>query len=424
MQQTLTNTIAEKLSSTPKEAYVSTFLVANAFVWYLSGLSYLQDAANSRFGDSTLLLAAMNFLGLVFSAFVVSSLTGKIKNRLTFLKYWLVAGSVLSILFAAVNFAGFAGILVMSTLIGVYFGVGMPICMGFYAKATVPQNRAKLSGLIILLIGISFPLISIIGGGEALLLTAALAVCPIVSLTLALTIKSPTTQKEFTEKVTYRSVISNKTFLLYALPWLMFSLINELTMQLNTTYFAGNSFPAAFGQNFLLIENVLAGASAIICGFLADKKGRKRLALTGFVLLGVGYASLGLFNGNLYAALFYVCVDGFAWGAISMLFIVTVWGDITQEKSSEKYYFLGVMPYLFSNLAGVLIGSNISAVMGESMVFSFASFFLFTAVLPLVYAPETLSDKILKKFDLDSYVTKALENAKKSDASLSAVGVG
>ena len=165
----------------------------------------------------------------------------------------------------------------------------------------------------------------------------------------------------------------------------------------------------------MLIETVLAGASAIICGFLADKKGRKRLALVGFVLLGVGYASLGLFNGNYFAAWFYVCVDGVAWGAFSMLFLVTIWGDIAQEKSSEKYYFLGVLPYLFSRLAVGLTGAYIVDYVQEVTVFSFAAFFLFVAVLPLVYAPETLPDKILKNLDLNSYVNKALEKVKKSN---------
>ena len=98
-----------------------------------------------------------------------------------------------------------------------------------------------------------------------------------------------------------------------------------------------------------------------------------------------------------------------------MLFLVTIWGDISQEKSGEKYYFLGVLPYLFSILAGGLAGPSISVNVQELTVFSFAAFFLFVAVLPLVYAPETLPDKILKNLDLNSYVNKALEKVKKSD---------
>jgi MFS family permease len=313
------------------------------------------------------------------------------------------------------NLADFVGLLVLASLIGVYFGIGMPICMGYYAKSTAPQNRAKLSGIIILLIGLGYPLISIIGSRDTILLAAALSVWQILALILVLPAKSPEEPVLQKERVTFRSIISNKTFLLYAAPWLMFSLINQLTMELNRNYFSSNTFPTAFGQNFLLIENVLAGASAIICGFLADRKGRKRLALVGFVLLGVGYASLGFFSDNYLAAWFYVCVDGVAWGAFSMLFLVTIWGDIAQEKSSEKYYFLGVLPYLFSNLAGVFTGTYVLVNVQEGMVFSFASFFLFVAVLPLVYAPETLPDRILKNLDLNSYVNKALEKVKKSN---------
>jgi hypothetical protein len=41
------------------------------------------------------------------------------------------------------------------------------------------------------------------------------------------------------------------------------------------------------------------------------------------------------------------------------------------------------------------------------MIFSFASVFLFLAVLPLIYAPETLPEKTMKDRDLKSYIEKA-----------------
>ncbi|MCL4430183.1 MAG: MFS transporter [Chloroflexi bacterium] len=376
----------------------------------------MQDAIIAKFsGNSLLLMATANFVSLVLSAFASSLFASRFKRRLTFLKYWVIAGALLSIVFAFINLAEFTNILATAIIIGVYFGLGMPICMGYYAKTTEPQNRAKLSGIIILFIGIGYPVISIIGSNAPIFLAGTLAVWRILSLIFVLSIKPAEQQVESKEQVTYRSVISNKSFLLYATPWLMFSLINDLTMQLNTNYFSSSAFPQTFGQNFMLIENVLAGASAIICGILADRKGRKRLALIGFVLLGVGYASLGIFSANYLAAWFYVCVDGIAWGAFSMLFLVTIWGDIAQEKSGEKYYVLGVLPYLFSNLARVLTGTYISTNMEESTVFSFASFFLFIAILPIAFAPETLSDKIIKKLDLNSYVNKALEKAQKEN---------
>jgi MFS family permease len=219
-------------------------------------------------------------------------------------------------------------------------------------------------------------------------------------------------EKLFEKKTqeSYRAVLSNKTFLLYLVPWLMFSLINDLASK--TIYAEFSSFPSFSNNSYVIYTNLLAGICAIIWGFLADKKGRKRLALIGFALLGIGYAALGLFPGY-EAALFYVVADGIAWGAFTMLFITTLWGDIAQYRSSEKYYVIGVLPYLFSNFAGASMGTFLSqsVLSSSNTVFSFASFFLFAATLPLFYAPETLPEKIMKDQDLKSYIENAQKRA-------------
>jgi hypothetical protein len=48
--------------------------------------------------------------------------------------------------------------------------------------------------------------------------------------------------------------------------------------------------------------------------------------------------------------------------------------------------------------------------------FTLASFFLFVAMLPLVFAPESLSDKIMKSRELNTYIQKALLTADKKKA--------
>lgn len=416
--QTSNNRIL-KLPSISKEALMSTFMVANAFVWYLAGFSYLQDITPD---DVVLIMVAVNLASLILAGLIVSSIPSKFKKSVSCIKYWIISGVFISFLFPILGFQGAnsTSLVILGAILGAYFGVGMPVCMNFYAKNTEPQNRAKLSGLIILLIGIGVPIILFTGditvAYAGLPIAGALAIWRIIGLAAFRPSKPIDVKVEVQEKVTYRSIVSNRTFLFYVAPWFMFALINDLTMHTNVNYF--NNSPIFSNLNFLLVENVIAGASAIICGFLADTKGRKRLALIGFALLGVGYAWLGLFNGgvnNNLADVFYVISDGIAWGAFSMLFLMTIWGDIAQERNSEKYYFLGVLPYLFSNLAGIIAGVPIADSMAgkESMVFSFASFFLFVAILPLVYAPETLSDRIIKNLDINSYVNKALEKAKK-----------
>lgn len=392
----------------PKNSLIGSFLVANAFVWYVSAFSYLQFLSNSN-GYGLLPVVTVNLATLIISAFAASLITGQFKNRIVFLKYWTFIGVLLSMLFAFLNLNDFYSLLALSAVIGVYFGFGMPTCTAYFAEQTQPQNRAKASGLIILILGVGYAAISLVDANP-ILIAAVLAIWRITSLLPIIRNKAPLEESGVTEKkVTYRSIFQNRAFLLYTVPWLMFSLINDLTMELNNSYLNSGLFPAAFGQNYMLIENVLAGASAIICGVIADKNGRKRLALVAFVLLGISYASLGLFSGLYAAALFYVCVDGFAWGAFATLFLFTVWGDVAQESGAEKFYFLGVLPYLFSNFIRVSFGQPIAdGIETQTVVFSFASFFLFLAILPLAYAPETLPEKIMKKAELDNYIEKAL----------------
>ncbi|MGF3522480.1 MAG: hypothetical protein ACQXXJ_05215, partial [Candidatus Bathyarchaeia archaeon] len=50
----------------------------------------------------------------------------------------------------------------------------------------------------------------------------------------------------------------------------------------------------------------------------------------------------------------------------------------------------------------------------KDALFSYASVFIFLAVLPLIIAPETLSEKLMKKRELESYVKEALKKAQKT----------
>jgi MFS family permease len=385
----------------------STFLLATAFVWYLCAFEFLQNVSSAVYSSSqSLIVITVNFIAFAFAAFVGSNLSQVCNNRKTILKFWIIGGILISLLFGILDFADYSIIVFLSILVGAYFGLGMPTFLGYFKANTTSTNRGKFGGFTVLLIVLSIATINIIAGSQTFILSSILAAWLAIGLTCILHVNQPEKIDELKQKVSFKSVISNKTFILFIIPWLMLSLINDLTMQINANYFNNLQL-----SNYFIIENVLAGFSAVVCGFLADRQGRKRLALMGFALLGLGYAALGLFSGNSLAAWFYICVDGIAWGSFTALFLITVWGDIAQDKSSEKYYVLGVLPYLFSTFAGSTLGAYMSQVVSETTVFSFAAFFLFSATLPLFYAPETLSEKVLKDMDLMSYVEKAKKKA-------------
>ena len=402
--------ISKKLGADPKNEIVGTFLVANAFLWYLGAFKFLQIGF---INNSLLIIISVNILCLALAALSVTLSINRFRNRLTFIKYWVLGGLPLSAAFAFLPASNFLGVAITSGILGIYFGLGMPICMGYFSSTTRSENRAKYSAIIILMIGLGFPIFTLIDSTQTLMIASALTGWRVLALVSIFLLTPSEKIAEPKNAISYRSVITNKTFLLYLVPWFMFVLINDLTSNINSI-----NFSHTLGGNYLIVENVLSGISAVVCGLIADKKGRKRIALVGFALLGIGYAALGLFNAAYFAAWFYICADGIAWGAFSMLFIIALWGDIAQEKNSEKYYFLGVLPYLLSNFTGLSLGPSVTYLLGrnEATIFSFASFFLFLAILPLAYAPETLSERIIKNIDLNSYVNKALEKVKKESS--------
>jgi hypothetical protein len=94
---------------------------------------------------------------------------------------------------------------------------------------------------------------------------------------------------------------------------------------------------------------------------------------------------------------------------LSVTFILILWGDLSQSGSREIYYTIGVIPLFLTQIVGRALDEYIMQIQGTINVFSVAAFFLFLAVLPLLYAPETLPEK---KMELRR-LRKFAEDAKK-----------
>ena len=103
----------------------------------------------------------------------------------------------------------------------------------------------------------------------------------------------------------------------------------------------------------------------------------------------------------------YFIVDGIAWGIFLLIFFVILWGDIAKSDNSEKYYTIGSIPYFLSSIIPALLTANMVQNINLSAAFSVASFFLFVAVMPLVFAPETLPEKKMELRRLRSFADEA-----------------
>lgn len=407
----LKQTLVDRIGLSPKIILVSLVLISSAFIWYFYAFDYLSTIALESHPHNSTAFFGFNFFSILIAAISGTFLIRKYQKRLKFLCYWMVIGIFLSFIPLIVgNSISYDWLVVISVILGAYFGLGMPICMGYFSAITKYGNRAKYAGITFLFIGLGFFLLSQTGGVDPMLATLVLATSRGLALVILILLKPEEKTVDTKEKVTYRSILTDKSMLLYFVPWLMFLIINNLTFSLNSQIDQEGFF------NYLsMAENILAGAFAVIFGFMADSVGRKRLAITGFILLGFGYGILAFIqNGSMLSWIFYTIADGIAWGAFYTIFLFTIWGDLAKEKGSEKFYAIGSLPYLVSNFMRFTIGDYIgNSVTQITLLFSFASFFLFLAILPLIYAPETLPEKHIKDRELKNYLEKAQKIAQK-----------
>jgi hypothetical protein len=303
--------------------------------------------------------------------------------------------------------ASFFEISLISGIVGTYCGFGFPVLLGYYTATTKSMNRAKISGIIMFITSLSYALM-ILFIQTALSAVIVLSICKLCGLLAVIFLKLSEVKINKEEKVSYKTILKNRSMLLYLVPWLMFSVVNTFALPTLSIGFGADTI-----NTVTLMENVLAGIFAVIFGFVADRFGRKRLLFFGFTMLGLGYAILGLFPSS-YGLYFYTFVDGVAWGIFVMLFILTIWGDIAGKRDSEKFFIIGFSPYLISAFLQVLFGQFIAeSVTNLTNVFLFISIFLFIAVTPLYFAPETLSEKDKRDNELKTYLEDAEKKVRK-----------
>ncbi len=399
--------IHKKLPELPdKSLLFSIGLIVNTFVWLFCTSKLLRKTIEiGGFSDAdALMIWSVNFSGAAVSILAGALLTNRFHLRRRFLFCWTLFGTLSSIASLFMD-ATMYGALAVSALLSVSLGLGLPVCMAEFAEQTAVERRGRLGGIMLLLImGLQLPCNAIMANLITENIATSLLFLAIwrgLGLITFLPINPHERNVRTEDSVSFASIIGQRSFVLYAIPWTMFSLVNYLSAPIGAKIH-GDDF-----ENLMMIGNAFAGVSAIVGGFLCDVIGRKRITIVGFIILGLGYAVVGVSPASYDSWCFHTLVDGIAWGMLYVIFITTLWGDLAYGKRSEKYYALGSLPYLLSSFLRLTAGPLIADTVSYTAVFSFASFFLFLAVLPLMYAPETLPEKKMKERELKIYVERA-----------------
>jgi MFS family permease len=396
----------EESSIARKDFFIIFMLLFNVFTWLYMTLpminSILSDL-NVTYSQNFVIWAAY-YVAIIGSSIVGSILSNKI-SRLNFLYAWMILGVVTSLLPALLNNFTVLHILIISILLGTSFGLGMPSCLAYFAECTIVENRGRIGGITFLIANLSVPLLAI--PFKIFNLTAnsiILAMWRGTGLTIFF-LKPEKNLASKTKGVSFTSILRDKPFLLYFVAWFMFRLVDRFEKTL-IDQFLNNSMPSLLNV-MGIVEPIIGSLFILIAGLLCDWVGRKRIVLYGFVALGLAYAIIGLAPSLVLSWYFYFLVDGVAWGIFAVIFILILWGDLSQPGNREKYYTIGSVPFFLSSVIPPLLAPSFIELISPYAAFSLAAFFLFLAVLPLLYAPETLPEKKIQLRQVRKYAEEA-----------------
>jgi len=388
------------LGSSRKELFLVFFLVFNAFTWYYMVLRIIESVPGHSLFSSA--FQTVFYLAAIGSSFAGAVLSIRVR-RLHLIYFWMSMGAVTSLMLTWVHSLTIGYLSIIFILLGVSFGVGMPSCLAYLADHTSFDNRGRISALVFLLINLSAPPLMILFTTYGLNVNSLiLAAWGGLGLAVLVLLKpKERISLEGDKRVSFLSVLRDRSFTLYLIPWFMFCIIDALETALLTGFLTSD-----FYQLTLMISPVIASFSILLAGLLSDRIGRKRVVIYGFVSLGVAYAIIGIAPMLPFAWYFYLVVDAVAAGILWITFLMILWGDLAPKGRAEKYYVLGSLPFFVNSLMS-LPAIAISDLLPASAAFSLASFFLFLAILPLMYAPETLPQKKLELHRLRGYVEQA-----------------
>jgi MFS family permease len=397
--------IGKLMKSPPlnSDTSLALILVMNVFSWYFPLYIFLTDNLKDvGIGYlESLIVFGSHIIAFLLSAMIGTNMAEKFASRRTLLVIWALLGILSSSFLFVLRSGDLLGISAVAISIGIALGFGLPTCLAYFADSTETENRGRVAGFtffvaLLGMLSIGFLTFVVSFLGSVIIFTAWRAVGLVAFATKKRKIEA---QKEI--KTNFRAIVSERSLVLYLIPWIMFCLINFFEYPLQQFYWGIEA-----SSIVTTVEFGISSVSALIGGYFADAVGRKRLVISGYVLLGIGYALLSI--SPIYPIFIgvWTILDGIAWGLFALIFFTVIWGDIARDKMKERYYFLGALPFLISSYVSVIIAPYVETI-SISASFSLASFFLFLSVLPLIYAPETLPEKEIKKKELKDYIDRA-----------------
>ena len=300
---------------------------------------------------------------------------------------------------------------IVSSLIGMSLGLGLPSSMALVADNTVVENRGRASGIIIL--------------GTFIITFASMAIYPILNLDLlglipilialrstslfAMAVSKfgrPLTAGE--QKIRLPTT-AYREFIFYLIPWVLFTFASSLANSLIAAEDIASE--VYLGE---LLRYVFIAVFGLAAGLIADRFGRKLPIIFGLATLGIGYLLLG-FNISEMSANIYLALSGITWGLFFVVFLA-VPGDLSTPILREKFYALGYILPLTSLFAlSAMPFENIGDILPPEVIAQIVGICLFLAMYPVFRAKETLTESKRQERKMKEYLERVGKTIQETD---------
>lgn len=390
---------------TKRSFLVIMILFVSFFSWYFSfSLSVLQRITGLSTTFSVI-SASFNFviaLTLLLGSFFINRF-----NKVHVIYGYSITTSIACFLLLAISAAVLRLIIVFAA--GIFFSIGQLAFFAYFWSLTTSVERGRVAGFAGFF---ALPFAYILGLIADISSFSGTIVLGIILSLSALAIRLLDPEKKAIPKTVkgengYHA--EKRTILLYAIPWVLFSLINA-TLARNIS-FNLSQIPSSFLIFLLVLQMTASGFGALSGGIIGDFFGRRLSLSLSLTLYGISTAIGGLLQS--YDALCFVyAANGFSWGIIWTMYISVIWGDLADKESCAKRYSLGLTIFYLATSVGLFLTPQITSVplIASALV---GCFLIFLSNLPLVLAPELLSSDFREKIKLKLHI-KAVKKIRRS----------
>ena len=347
--------------------------------------------------------ASFNFV-IAFSLVVSSFFIGRtVKLHCIYISLTSILIMIALIPFISNNVATLGVVLA----IGCFFGTGLLAFLTYFWNLTVPEERGRIAGLIGF---VALPIYSIANIVMASLdfLGTVTATALLSSGIILVIFLRPERLALTSKKDERRNYAEKRTVILYAIPWIAFSLIN-VTLARNASLAIVQGLSPSFHISLILYQTAGIIFGALFGGIAADFLGRRELLISSLTLYGISAVLVGLFTNGEILILAYA-INGLSWGVLFILYTMVIWGDLSTQNNCALIYSIGLAIYYAT--AGIGFATQVSIPIFTSSLVS--CLLVFLSNVPIAFAPELLPSEFSERIKLKLHIRKVKKIREKS----------